>query len=130
MFGGNPQARGSNPLRSTNLMVSEMTSIEYILEVLSLFDFFQAMEGAEISDLSFLDEIQRLSDRCTKCDIRSVSLKQLRLRSRRSLTENIFNRIRYSARLKVTIEDRSFTFDLRRIEYSELQKQLKRFDGS
>ena len=108
----------------------EMGNTEYRLEILSLLDFFQAMEGAEITDPLFFEEVEKLSEECTKCDIRSVSLKKLKLKSRKSLTKEIFNRIRFSARLKIIIDDENYIFDLRRMEYSDLQKQLARFDGN
>ena len=108
----------------------EMGNSEYILEILNLLDFFQAMEGAEITDPLFFDGIKKLSEECTKCDIRSVSLKKLKLESRKSLTKEIFNKIRFSARLKIVVNGENYIFDLRRVEYSDLQKQLARFDGS
>jgi len=107
-----------------------MGNIEYRLEILNLLDFFQAMEGAEITDSLFFEEVKKLSEECTKCDIRSVSLKKLKIKSRKSLTKEIFNRIRFSARLKIIIDDENYIFDLRRMEYSDLQKQLARFDGN
>ncbi|MFX0096465.1 MAG: hypothetical protein ACFE7E_01750 [Candidatus Hodarchaeota archaeon] len=107
-----------------------MGNIEYRLEILNLLDFFQAMEGAEITDPLFFEEIRKLSEECTKCDIRSVSLKRLKLKSRKSLTKEIFNKIRFSARLKITVDNENHIFDLRKIEYSDLQKQLARFDSS
>ncbi|MFX0068154.1 MAG: hypothetical protein ACFFA1_00935 [Promethearchaeota archaeon] len=107
-----------------------MGNIEYILEILNLLDFFQAMEGAEIADPLFFEGIKKLSEECTKCDIRSVSLKKLKLQSRKSLTKEIFKRIRFSARLKMIIDDKNYIFDLRRMEYSDLQRQLACFDAS